>query len=339
MRKRSTHPRGLQVALGHAPIVFRGGTTAEWLQVRRQGIGGSDAAALLGLHPHLTPLGLWLEKTASTPPDPAPPSFRAEMGHRMEPILRDLLATALGVSIRTPRYVCRSRRYPVCQATPDGWIQGRSELVEFKTIHPQAWAPYAEGGLPPHWMAQAQHYLGVIGWQRIWFGILVGLDEFVVRPVDADPHFILDWLPYATSWWETYVQGGRMPPPDGSEDTARRLATRWQDTTPDVLDLPPEAEPHLAAYAQETATIQAAESRRNAAAAAVKALLGPHEVGVVGDWRVSWRRTRHRRITDWNRVPPDLIEVAESRTFRVHPPKRIKMAAGDGGGQEVAYGE
>jgi predicted phage-related endonuclease len=40
---------------------------ANWLEVRRQGIGGSDAAAAVGLSPYKSPLELWLEKPAVTP--------------------------------------------------------------------------------------------------------------------------------------------------------------------------------------------------------------------------------------------------------------------------------
>ena len=35
----------------------------QWLQVRQQGIGSSDAAAAVGLNPYKSALELWLEKT------------------------------------------------------------------------------------------------------------------------------------------------------------------------------------------------------------------------------------------------------------------------------------
>ncbi len=35
----------------------------EWLATRKQGIGGSDAAAAVGLNPYKSQLELWLEKT------------------------------------------------------------------------------------------------------------------------------------------------------------------------------------------------------------------------------------------------------------------------------------
>jgi putative phage-type endonuclease len=40
----------------------------EWLEQRRHGIGGSDAAAALGLSPWKTPLSLYLEKTGDARP-------------------------------------------------------------------------------------------------------------------------------------------------------------------------------------------------------------------------------------------------------------------------------
>ena len=35
----------------------------EWLRVRKQGIGASDAAAAVGLNPYQSPLELWMVKT------------------------------------------------------------------------------------------------------------------------------------------------------------------------------------------------------------------------------------------------------------------------------------
>jgi len=35
----------------------------QWLELRRQGIGGSDAAAILGMNPWKSPMDVWLEKT------------------------------------------------------------------------------------------------------------------------------------------------------------------------------------------------------------------------------------------------------------------------------------
>ena len=39
----------------------------EWLEVRKRGIGSSDAAAAIGLSPYKSQLELWMEKTGRSP--------------------------------------------------------------------------------------------------------------------------------------------------------------------------------------------------------------------------------------------------------------------------------
>ena len=41
---------------------------AEWLAARKAGIGGSDAAAIIGLNPFSSPLTVWADKTSTDEP-------------------------------------------------------------------------------------------------------------------------------------------------------------------------------------------------------------------------------------------------------------------------------
>ena len=63
----------------------------EWLVVRKQGIGSSDAAAAVGLNPYKSQLELWLEKTGrdtSLPKlDPQDEDSPAYWGNILEPIV------------------------------------------------------------------------------------------------------------------------------------------------------------------------------------------------------------------------------------------------------------
>src|SRR6059058_4244881 len=62
----------------------------QWLEVRRGGIGSSDAAAAVGLNPYKSMLELWLEKTGGGSPQPleneddASPTY---WGTLLEPIV------------------------------------------------------------------------------------------------------------------------------------------------------------------------------------------------------------------------------------------------------------
>ena len=63
----------------------------DWLAVRKQGIGSSDAGAAVGLNPYKSQLELWLEKTgrdATLPKiDPQDEESPAYWGNVLEPIV------------------------------------------------------------------------------------------------------------------------------------------------------------------------------------------------------------------------------------------------------------
>ena len=47
----------------------------EWTKLRSSTIGGSDAAAILGLNPHKSPYALWAEKTGKVVPERGRPAW------------------------------------------------------------------------------------------------------------------------------------------------------------------------------------------------------------------------------------------------------------------------
>ncbi|SUA78206.1 putative phage-type endonuclease [Pandoraea pnomenusa] len=63
----------------------------DWLEVRKNGIGGSDAAAAVGLSPYMSPLELWLIKTGRDTnlprPDPQDTTEPVFWGVMLEPIV------------------------------------------------------------------------------------------------------------------------------------------------------------------------------------------------------------------------------------------------------------
>ena len=61
---------------------------SEWLEARRGGIGGSDAATLLGVSKFSSPYKLWAEKTGRDIGDFDNPYMRR--GRALEPVIADL---------------------------------------------------------------------------------------------------------------------------------------------------------------------------------------------------------------------------------------------------------
>lgn len=115
-------------------------TVEEWLKARKA-IGGSDAAALVGLNPYKTNIDLWREKTGrQKAPDISKEPF-VKFGHDAEPHLRDLFA--LDFPQYDVRYVENNMflndKYPFAHASLDGWLRerdtGRKGILEIKTTN------------------------------------------------------------------------------------------------------------------------------------------------------------------------------------------------------------
>lgn len=94
-----------------------------WLQERQTGLGGSDAAVVLGLSPWKSRYELWAEKCGSLPPQEASDSPHLDLGRNLEAVVLRLLALKTGrvVEPAEPYKLVRHEEYDWLFCTPDGW--------------------------------------------------------------------------------------------------------------------------------------------------------------------------------------------------------------------------
>ena len=74
-------------------------TREEWLQLRRNGIGGSDASVIMGKNPYRSILQLWEEKTGKLLVTDNGNEF-TYWGNVMEPIIRKEFMNRTGLKVR-----------------------------------------------------------------------------------------------------------------------------------------------------------------------------------------------------------------------------------------------
>lgn len=268
-------------------------TRTEWLAVRRQGLGASDAAVITGLSPYrVSAYAVWLDKTGQLDDDEATP--RMEWGLKLEdPIAAHFAAEHPELRVQRRRAVlqCVERPWQLCNLDRD--IVGRPEHVECKTSgFRRDWAE----GVPDHYDIQAQHQMAVTGNERVRFAVLFeGWDyrEFVV---ERDEPTIAALSAVEGRWWQRHVVEGHMPPVDGSAATSDALAARYDIPTPGaeiglpgwVLTSIDNRQLHATAAAASQAEVDRIDNE-------LKALLGDNEIGAVdGLAVVTWKATKQR---------------------------------------------
>ena len=110
--------------------------TPEWLEARRQGIGGSDAAIVIGESPYRSPYDLWAEKCGLVAP--APETAAMAWGRRLEPLVAAAYTEATGRRLRRVSRLLRHRERPWQLASIDRAVIGEKRLVEIKTTRSPA---------------------------------------------------------------------------------------------------------------------------------------------------------------------------------------------------------
>lgn len=144
---------------------------AEWLATRRQGIGASESATILGLNPYQSPAELYLRKLGEMPESEE--SWPMRFGTHLEDLLAREYEARHGVTLETQVFV-KHPDHPWMFATLDG-LTADGVVVEIKTANWRArdWGEPDTDEVPRHYLIQAQHQLEVSGRDvaHVWVSI------------------------------------------------------------------------------------------------------------------------------------------------------------------------
>lgn len=142
-----------------------------WLEARKNGIGGSDAACILGRNPWKSNLDLWREKVGLVAPEDISEKPVVKYGHEAEAPLRRLFELdhpEITVSYDQYGMIANDPERPWLFATLDGDLtMGDSRgVLEVKTTEirrPADWSKW-DNRVPDHYYVQLLHQLLATGY-------------------------------------------------------------------------------------------------------------------------------------------------------------------------------
>ena len=147
----------------------------EWLEARKDGLGASDAPALLGVSPWKNNVQLWEEKCGVTIPEDIGDNPAVKYGNDAEPLLRQFFMLdhpEYGLSF-TPYKIIRHQDYPFITCTPDGELlenvtdrRGGLEIKTTQILSPVGWQHW-KGRIPDNYYAQVCHQMLATGWEFV----------------------------------------------------------------------------------------------------------------------------------------------------------------------------
>jgi putative phage-type endonuclease len=256
--------------------------SAEWLEQRRDGIGGSDISAIMGISPWSGPHDVYASKVHG---DDGGTSIPMRVGSQLEPLVMDMLREDTGLDIITDvPHGYHHPDYPWARASLDGAVVSAGApvgIAEGKTTSRKPWAR-----VPDHYAAQVQWYMWVVGLETAWVGCLFGNRDFDHYIIEADPALQQGMAQAAEDFWLDHVLPQQMPAVDASKACASNLAHEY-GARDERVELGELAETLLAERADITASISAAYDVRREIDNRVMAELAGATRGAVPDWTVT----------------------------------------------------
>lgn len=284
-------------------------TREEWLQLRRKGIGGSDASVIMGKNPYRSILQLWEEKIGKLPVTDEGNEY-TYWGNVMEPIIRKEFMNRTGLKVRQKHAIIFHKDYPYLFADVDGIVtdeHGEKCIFEAKTAS-QYKAEQWEDGVPEEYILQVQHYLEVCGMDKAYIAALIGGNKFVFHTIYRDEELIRNLISREKEFWEGCVLTGMEPVMDDSDATRDYLNQKYSDPIEGSIQLQEDMKSVLAEYQDVDCKVKELEKQKTGLANQIKAAMGEYETGEVDGTVVSWKKIS-RESLDSKRLRKEQPEV------------------------------
>jgi putative phage-type endonuclease len=248
---------GSAVPVGHAEP-----SSPEGQELRREKLGGSEIAAVLGLSPYESHLSLWWRKKGWAGPKHGDAAGEQLMdwGKRLEPVVYARFLEGEDNAQHVWRYnpgsfVHPDRPWHLC--SPDAIRHDGAEIVEIKTVQNELdWGEEGTDQIPIYYRTQCIWYMAALGARRCWVPTLIRGAFY--------KEYVIEWNQAVATDAEILIEAGRqfiqsllddIPPPiDGHDQTLAVIRERHPDIDPGDVEIPQDlADAYIAAVIEERA--------------------------------------------------------------------------------------
>lgn len=200
----------------------------EWLAIRRQYIGGSDAGAIVGMNPYKSAYALWAEKTGKTAEFEG--NVTTEVGAYLEEFVAKMFERETGKKVRRCNFTLVNDAYPWAEANVDRMVVGEDAILEIKTTNSLPNMRMLKGGeFPDMWYCQMTHYLAVTGKAKAYLAVLVNCREFKIFELERDEEEIKSLMAAESRFWDC-VKNNVPPALDGSASTSDTISALYPES-------------------------------------------------------------------------------------------------------------
>lgn len=220
---------------GHNFVFVNPSNESDWLEMRRSGVGGSDAGSIMGMNKYGSALTVYLDKKGY---GTFTGNAATRRGKIMEPVIRQYAMQDLGIVIEELPYsltsvngISKANLDGICYATNpcevDGTIFQGFAGHEIKTS--RSGSDFGDKEVPESHYCQVQHYMAVTGLERFILSVYI-IDTDVVKHyyIARNDIFIEQMLQAEVDFWEKFIQKDIMPSASGLDSEADMVNSMYK---------------------------------------------------------------------------------------------------------------
>ena len=300
---------------------MKGISHEEWLKLRKEGIGGSDAGAICGLNPYSSPMSVYQDKTSQEQTGQDNEAMR--QGRDLEDYVARRFTEATGLKVRRSNAMYKSQEHPFMLADVDRLVVGEDAGLECKTANVFQADKWKDGAVPDHYLIQCLHYLAVTGKKSWYLAVVILGREFRYVKIEREEGMIRDLIAIEEDFWMNHVVPRVMPDPDGSRICDEVLSRYFPRAKGGTLLLPDSFNRDLERRQEILRLMERLEQEQRQIEQKIKLFLGESQEAQNPKYRVSWSNVETLRIDSrrFKEEQPDLYsrfaKPSHSRRFTV----------------------
>jgi putative phage-type endonuclease len=284
-------------------------------EVRKTGLGGTDIAAICGIHPHRTAFQVWEEKTGQAEPVEETPQMR--WGLILEPVVATQFRQAhpdITAGMAMNKTTFKNPDNPLLVGTPDYLLGDLEQGLEIKTVGTFMAKGFGELGtddVPKHHYLQCEWYMALMEYNVWHLAALIGGQDYREYRIERDSDLDVQLVGLAQSFWDKYVVTDTPPPMTASKDVSDYLKRQY----PNHTDMLPVATDEQAVIYDEYWHHRKAAELAGEEAERLKNVL-KFQIGdtaglVFENGRLTWKRSKDGTKIDWKGVATDAEATVE----------------------------
>lgn len=278
-------------------ILIKDISREDWLELRKDGIGGSDASSIIGVNPFSSPYRVWADKTDRLEPQPDNEAMR--QGRDLEEYVAERFCEATGKKVKRSNYMFISDDHPFMLADVDRLIVGEKAGLECKTTSSLSLKQFKGGEFPITYYCQCLHYMIVTGFKKWYLAVLVLGRDFYTFEIPFDEEDAQALIEAEKDFWENYVLTDQEPEVYGEKATTETIKSIYDgvDVNKEPIELE-DTETLIDEFFRQSEIENTAKEEKEKIKQKIQLKMGENSQGYTNSYRVFWKPYSRRNFSE-----------------------------------------